>query len=200
VNNFRNPAGFDAHFGQYTSFANWDWEEVLTSQFERYPLMQVQDLYKLIYQAAKGAEHLINDQVRFREAFLKEWNATATDDEIPLLETIAPGGSVMRIHFAACRSAGINADTIYEKVLASTEGFTGDPQRVNVYWETARSLAEKFNWFPAGCMGEFLQNMHEKYLSVVRHSAVFKNTYQPHYRLIRAEVLNNSTQPEIKTD
>jgi hypothetical protein len=43
-------------------------QKILIEQYEKHPLMQTQDVYKLIHQAAFGSEHAVKDTV-----YVKNW-------------------------------------------------------------------------------------------------------------------------------
>ena len=45
---------------------------LLRNHFNRYPLMQVQDVYKLLHQAAMGSEHAVVDETNARQGPAKE--------------------------------------------------------------------------------------------------------------------------------
>jgi len=39
-------------------------QQILTDHLARYPLMRVEDIYKLVHQASLGSEHAVSDVAR----------------------------------------------------------------------------------------------------------------------------------------
>jgi hypothetical protein len=186
-----NPFLPDAAQGSRNPFINWDWERLIAAQLNRYPRMQVDDFYKLVFQAANGAEHALTDLPRFRKYFYEEWQRTKPDDAGPLLESIAPGGSVVRIHFAASRFAGLDRAVICEAVIFSAASFTADTRRLQVYWEAALAELFRHDGALAKDCAEFWEQMPAQSFPAAHHSDIYRSAYHPAYRLITAEVLVN---------
>ncbi|MCK5635435.1 MAG: hypothetical protein KAI06_10120, partial [Anaerolineales bacterium] len=62
---------------------------ILALQCIRYPLMEVQDLYKLIHQASMGSEHAIQDLDVTRAFLEREVNELADGPEEPIQDIIS---------------------------------------------------------------------------------------------------------------
>ena len=79
-------------------------EIFLKEHIRRYPKVQPQDIYKLCFQAAFGAEHLLQDEERAWQYLQREYENLPpiaeglTAEEQPLLEWIAP--EVVRVHLS----------------------------------------------------------------------------------------------------
>jgi hypothetical protein len=80
------------------------------------PAMAERDLCKMLYQASRGADHLLGDRGRFAAELLREWEGLdlrAPRGEPPL-QPISPSGGVYRAHLAPLRNAGCAAEAVAE--------------------------------------------------------------------------------------
>jgi hypothetical protein len=73
--------------------------DVITVEWARHPRMDERDLQKLIYQSVFGGDHLLDDHPLAAE---------------PALQSIDPDGKTTRIHLAASKRLGIDADRLIE--------------------------------------------------------------------------------------
>ena len=80
----------------------------LQAQLLLHPSMTPQDVAKLCYQAAHGAEHLLADPDRARSYLLREWEATAADDRLPLIEPISD--AIARVNLSTWKARGLSAE------------------------------------------------------------------------------------------
>ena len=65
-----------------------DFETYLLEQIQMHPALQPQDIWKLCYQAACGAEHLLGDLEGAKAYFEEEYNSVLPTNE-PLYERIS---------------------------------------------------------------------------------------------------------------
>jgi len=97
------------------------------------PRMNERDLAKLLYQAAMGADHLLEDRRGFLEGLRSEWSALdpeASGPEPPL-QLISPDGCVWRAHLLPLVHGGCLAKDLFELLAVqplrkgSRAGFLG---------------------------------------------------------------------------
>ena len=101
----------------------------LIEQLRTHPSMTPQDIAKLCYQAAHGAEHLLSDLDRARGYLLREFEATAADVGIPLIEPISD--AVARVNIAAWKARELPPDTLFDLFAATaTDSGEGDARLV----------------------------------------------------------------------
>ena len=71
---------------------------ILVDQIARYPQMEIQDFYKLQYQAVMGSEHAISSLDAARTWLKRELeNLTEGPDE-PAVDVISPEGNIVRVN------------------------------------------------------------------------------------------------------
>jgi hypothetical protein len=94
--------------------------DVIAVERARHPRMDARDLRKLIYQSVFGGDHLLDDPERYAGALREEWQGLSIDDPLaaqPALQLIDPAGRTARIHLAACKGLGVDADRLIELLV-----------------------------------------------------------------------------------
>ncbi|HCM96863.1 MAG: hypothetical protein A2X25_05395 [Chloroflexi bacterium GWB2_49_20] len=75
---------------------------LLLEHSARYPHLQVQDVYKLLYQAAMGSGHAVPDAARAQAWLEEEMRSLKADAHQPLVEQISPEARlerrIVRVH------------------------------------------------------------------------------------------------------
>ena len=159
----------------------------LTEQIAFHPSMQYQDIVKLCYQAAHGAEHLLSDINRAKAYLEKEYESTEAVSG-QLFEAISD--EVCRVNIAAWKAQGLsvellfqlfmasavinkNADKLFLEYLSEAEG---------MIWET-RSEEEFAEW------KAFLQEYSKAGMPCMHHSEKYREAEHPAYRIIKREYI-----------
>ena len=164
----------------------YDMEElraVLRFHAQKYPLIDILDAAKLIYQHVLGCEHAI---IRPYSAysFLKEEIASVRQQSMPLLEDIGNGFS--RVELRALEANGVSADELFDWFYVSSQ-YRGDTDRFIASLQLLREPD-----LGLGFDGERLDNFFGYYVSAgyppVHHSPRYKMAYAPAYRVIRTEL------------
>src|SRR3954454_8185237 len=75
--------------------------QLLSSHLQRYPRMQLEDIYKLLHQAAMGPEHAVQDPALARARLLEEMQQLTSSPADPLVDPISPDGRLARVHLRA---------------------------------------------------------------------------------------------------
>ncbi|MDO4582185.1 MAG: hypothetical protein Q4B96_06355 [Bacillota bacterium] len=155
-----------------------EFKDILTSHQTRYPLMQPQDYGKLAYQSQFGPEHLAPDRERFLSYLRKEWAAVPTDGSPQPSESI--GNGLCRFHLTGEYDATMAAPLLAELFLLTVEQCHG----------TMAGLAEHLTLLESldvPGMTDWLTEYRRQGCPPVHHSQIFRDAYQPHYRLLRTE-------------
>lgn len=155
-------------------------EKVVQDHLSRYPALQIQDLYKLLHQAALGSEHAVSDPAvakRWLEQELMEMGEGITE---PVIDPISQHGEIVRIHLRPYIAAGQDPQRLLDAFIRTTNGHRGDHQLLEQYWQEVVHFAV----FPAREMDEFLRLLKDKNYPAVHHSAEYERLYRPAYRVI----------------
>jgi len=157
--------------------------EIITCHFLRYPKMQIQDVYKLLYQAAMGIEHLLQDPTPVLALLQQELTTVAPDSSGEMAESISP--EMVRLHLAPFKARRGNPAQLIHGMFQSARNFAPSTARVEAYWKILVRLAdEKIIPVAAIDLAAFFEIQRRAGLPAVHHSAIFRENYRPAYRII----------------
>jgi len=158
---------------------------IVNTQLQRYPAMQIQDLYKLVYQAALGNEHLMTDSAMVHDYLIKELESIEASTVEPLLEKISHDGAVVRLNLRPFKAQHGDHRVLFQAMMQTARTFQKSQERLDRYWgdleQMAASGAIPFN---TETMKVFFREMRDKSYPAVHHSAVYGEKYSPAYRVI----------------
>lgn len=153
--------------------------DYLKEQYKLHPSMQPKDVVKLAFQAAFGAEHLLDegDLGRVRAYFDDELAEVSATDGL-LYEFIAD--DVCRVNMAVWKKRGLPGDELFDLfVRSASEGRTGGER---VFWEYIDAAAG----LPFS-IEDFVREYKEGGLRAVHHSEEYGAAELPAYRVISGE-------------
>lgn len=150
-------------------------EEMINHFINKYPESSVQDILKLLYQCEFGSNHLINDLDKCYD-YLKEECQSLDNNHYEIEEM---GDEYVRFHLFNANE--IHIKTIFQLFLLSSKENT-NMQDFMVKLEHLKQLYPDYiqdidNYISKGC-------------PMLRHSVRYRNTYNPHYRIIKKEYLS----------
>lgn len=166
------------------------WRRILLEQAALRPLWQLQDIYKLVFQAALGSEHAAPG-----EAAARRW----LEDEVAMLgagpkdlpiEGISPDGRLARVNLRPYFAAGGNLEWVLQAFLRTAVAWGGTRQDLQQYTAWAVELAAGGGLaFSAEEMHSFFDKLAEAGYPAAHHSAIYREKYQPAYRVVMREYL-----------
>lgn len=160
----------------------------LADQLRLHPVMEPQDIAKLCYQAAHGAEHLLSDLSRARAYFMSEWNDTPSNPDIPLAEPISDW--IARVNLAAWKAAGLSPDILFELFAATaTVSKEGDALLDGYLAEADAYLKDRVTAEQLAMWRLFLCWYNGQGRPAVHHSEAYRAAESPAYRLVFRELL-----------
>lgn len=172
---------------------------LVISHYNRYPEMEIEDVYKLLYQGAVGPEHAINSPEIFENSLAREMEEMdAGNKSIPLWENIRPDGELVRTNLAPYKVRGGNAEALSTLCLWTASSFKGQKGDLREAWHTFQKICSdnrirKFTLENFAILNEFLEKSD---FPPVHHSKSYRNAYRPAYRLVRREFLSVLTLAE----
>jgi hypothetical protein len=163
---------------------------ILTRHFIRNPAMQVQDLYKLLHQAALGSEHAVSDEKAACEWLESELSCLGEGPDDPLMDPISPDGQLLRIHLRPYITAGKDPEKILRAFVQTANQWRGSQVKLKEYGKRAVQLA-KSGSIPLS--GEVIQDwfgdMQIQGYPAVHHSKIYQQLYHPAYRVVARQFL-----------
>ena len=155
---------------------------IIRNNIEKYPLMRIQDVYKLVYQHEFGCAHAVTDPESAREWLHREYRAVRQEDA-PLYEDV--GGGYVRVNLSALDANGVSPDELLEWFVKSA-GPAGDKEE---FARILRELPNLCSCFDSGEMTAFFEEMAAKYFPSVHHSEAFREAYHPAYRVVKLDLV-----------
>ena len=143
--------------------------DYFSQQIKLHPSMQPQDIIKLCYQAAFGAEHLLGDIERVKGYFDEEFSNIPEGDG-PLVEFIS--GDVCRVNLAAWKKLGLTSEWLFNLfVLSAGVKHKGGEK---LFWRyLSEALPSRDDWPDVA--------------KPVHHSNIYRENEKPSYRVISGE-------------
>ena len=153
-------------------------KEILQEHLVRYPAMQIQDVYKLIHQAAMGSEHAISSADGARQWMERELLEMGAGPDEPVVDPISVDGQIVRVHLRPYIVQGGDTEALLNAFNRTANEFRGDLQILEGYWKSAVDMQH----FLLEEMKRFIETMQTQKYPAVHHSPEFEDLYRPAYR------------------
>lgn len=164
--------------------------QLLGHHLQRYPLMQFDDIYKLLQQSALGAGHALDDVIKSRESFEFEIASMGSGPEESVADVISPDGRLARIHLRAYLEAGHGADSLFDAFVQTAREYPPAPNKLAKFCGCVADLAAAGGIsFDQSELAEYFARIADDGYPIVRHSAAFRKAYKPAYRVVCLDFL-----------
>lgn len=165
-------------------------ENIVFDHFQRHKNMEIQDLYKLAYQASMGVTHYISSPENARKYL--EWEITQLDsaENVQMIEPLSPDGKLVRVNLRAYIKGGGDVDELFIAMMKSSVHLLPSTENLESYWGIIVSMAKKkLIPFDNMEMEEFFKQMKAADYPAVHHSEGYNQANHPAYRVILREYL-----------
>lgn len=158
--------------------------EVLTTNAQRYPLWQAQDVYKLAHQASMGSEHAFVNPAH-ASAWLKQELEFLIPAEIsePLIDPINERGTIVRVHLRPFSRLNLTPDLLLEASIRTAAEYYGSTALLENYAAQALTLPDHLPGINTEELDDLFAGMKEKGYPPMHHSEVYSREYAPAYRV-----------------
>lgn len=159
--------------------------ELLVAHARRYPLWGLDDLYKLLHQAALGSEHASTSETEARRRLLRELAELGPGPEEPLVDPISPDGSIARVHLRPFARMGLDAGMLLAAFLRTAQESRGSSELIEFgLTEAARLAGEGALGFSEADIRRLEAEARGADFPAVHHTAGFVAAYRPAYRVV----------------
>jgi hypothetical protein len=160
-------------------------KEILQKEIRKHPEMEIQDIYKFIHQAAMGSEHAVKDTTAVREWMENEIAGLKFDRLENLVDTISPGGKIVRINLRPYLKAGYDTEKLLNSFIKTANEFKGSIIILEKYIQAVLELIEdgRINLQKEEAE-KFFEEMKIKKYPAAHHSKIYEEEYSPAYRVI----------------
>ncbi|MCK5785683.1 MAG: hypothetical protein KAH54_03885 [Candidatus Sabulitectum sp.] len=156
------------------------YREIIQYQLTRYPGMQLQDLYKLIYQGVLGSSHAINS-VDAAEKWLS--------DELLFMGTDSFGEEVVeklsshiaRVNLRPFVADGGDPALLLQSFIWTGREYSGSTVDLIRTWDMAGEIQDLFQ---LSKMKSFIHRQEAEGFPAVHHSSIYRELYRPAYRVV----------------
>ncbi len=168
-------------------------KELLISEFKFHPKAQLIDYYKLFYQDAFGPGHAIKDKAS-AESYLRAELAEASKYEEIDFQNISYLNNFYRVNINIINKGIISFDNFLNAFLKSAE--MKNNISYNEWIEHWKNIEKQILIMKIPIenikqqSADLLNLINRKQL--VSHSKIYKENYNPHYRLINSDLLKNN--------
>ena len=157
---------------------------LLKEHFQRYPLLQAQDVLKFLHQSTFGCGHLIASPTAAAEYIRQEMAQCA--ESMVAIEDL--DGDFCRVHLSYIKKLGVSADTLARLLAFSAQDPCGDKESIETRLNVALSMAKNGELpFSYEELQQEIAAWRNAGFPARHHSEVFRNAYAPAYRVIKKE-------------
>jgi hypothetical protein len=160
-------------------------QSILQSQVERYPQMELEDLYKLVFQAAMGSEHAVQNRSAVAGYLQLELNSMGDGPDEPIIDPISPDGEIVRVHLRPYVRAGGDPSKLLEAFIDTSRRHHGSKNDLERWWgQAVQWLGEGWPLLAPQQARSFFLKMEAQGFPAVHHSPNFIEAYKPAYRVV----------------
>jgi hypothetical protein len=165
--------------------------DLLEQHLGWYPRMELRDVYKLIYQAVLGSEHLISSSEEFSRYLQLEYERLQPDSSQQLFEPLRPDGSLFRLNLRPYKSRQLGFAQLISPLLQTSQFATGTRAELQATWNTFVDLCRQYyvENYSETATRKFTRQLTTQDFPAMHHSEVYRRLYQPAYRLISTHLI-----------
>ncbi|MBN2054062.1 hypothetical protein JW905_04030 [bacterium] len=174
---------------------------VIRTHRARYPVMAVQDVYKLLYQAAMGVGHALTEPEKAWRWLMEECRENASMEALPgemMIEPVSPLAGLVRVNLRPFLVSGGEVSRLWRAFFDTARIVNPDLTRLRRYWGWFSDLCESADdlWEP-GAVHDFWRHMTSLDLPVVNHSAQYRKAFRPAYRVVHMQLGVRNVVPRL---
>ena len=159
--------------------------ELLIQHSQRYPDWEMQDLYKLLFQAAMGCEHDYSNWEQVRERLHDEIEEMGEGPNEPVLDPISPDGAIYRVHLRPYIRTALDLEELLESFRSTASGYKSSIANLKCYCHDALELTQSGQLpFNKEELSAYFQLMEKNGFPPVHHSEKYRQKYRPAYRVV----------------
>ncbi len=164
--------------------------QLLSSHLARYPAMQLDDIYKLLHQAALGPGHAVDNPAAARKRLDEELAALGSGHTEPVKDVISPDGRLARVHLRSFMAAGGKPEALHRAFVETANSYPASPDKLAKFCGCLGDLAAAGGIpFKQQEVVAYFDAISRNGYPAIHHSEAFRNAYQPAYRVVAIDLL-----------
>ena len=154
--------------------------EIIEYHTIEYPHMQLQDLYKLVYQGVMGSSHALTSSSAAEE-WLRDELLLMGKSRIgeKLIEKLS--SDILRVNLRPYVASGGDTVALLNGFIRTGREYSGSTDDLAQVWNTVTGIQSQFS---RSEMGLFIAHQEATGFSAVHHSEVYRELYRPAYRVV----------------
>jgi hypothetical protein len=152
--------------------------------------MQMEDIYKFLYQATMGNEHLMADPRETRKYLDDELAQARATADGPEFEPLTADSSLVRVNLRPFKLHKRDGAIIMDAMAKTATDFRKNPNLLKLYWAEVVQLAvENRVPFKPEDLRSFFARMEQEGFPAIHHSKTYDDAYHPSYRVVLRNAL-----------
>ncbi len=154
--------------------------EIIHCHFAEYPHMQLQDLYKLVYQGAMGSGHAIDSIAAAEKRLSNELNTMGrgcADEKV--VERLSL--EIARVNLRPFVAYGGDTGALLQSFIRTGSEYCPGTVQLLRAWSTVTGFQ---NMFDLSEMNSFISMQEAAGFPAVHHSSIYRKLYRPAYRVV----------------
>ena len=166
--------------------------QLLSAHLARYPAMQLDDIYKLLHQAALGPGHAVDNSAATRKRLDEEIAALGDAPTELLQDVISPDGRLGRVHLRPYLAAGGNPDALHRAFVETANNYPASPDKLAKFCGCLGDLAASGGIpFSREDVVVYFARISRDGYPAIHHSEPFRRAYRPAYRVVAIDLLRD---------
>ena len=166
--------------------------QLLSAHLARYPAMQLDDIYKLLHQAALGPGHAVDNPAAARKRLDQELAALSEAPTEPLQDIISPDGRLGRVHLRSYLEAGGSPDALHDAFVETAKSYPASPDKLAKFCGCLGDLAAADGIpFARDDVLAYFDKISRDGYPAIHHSEAFRIAYRPAYRVVAVDLLQS---------
>ncbi len=167
--------------------------QLLSAHLARYPAMQLDDIYKLLHQAALGPGHAVYNPGAARKRLDEELAALDEAPAEPMRDIISPDGRLGRIHLRTFVATGGDPDALHHAFVETARSYAASPEKLAKFCGCLGDLAAEGGIpFAREAVLAYFEKIARDGYPAIHHSETFRRAYQPAYRVVAVDLLQST--------
>jgi len=166
-------------------------KKLINYHYNWYPKLQIEDLYKMIYQSVMGPEHILQDETKAFQSLKNEMEKNIGKEKI-LFRDIGLENDMVRVNLNIFKEKIGNLQKLFHAMKKTAKSIRGDKSKVQNVWKQVGEMFA-FGELPFLCYPiwqEFTELLQKRGFPPVSHSAIYKKNYYPSYRIVLKKYLH----------
>ena len=169
--------------------------DVITWHLTHKQNLQVQDVYKLLYQSVYGPAHILSNLDAARAYLENELSQIDSVNEENLFEPLSLDKKIVRVNLRPYKSLGGKTEMLFQVLQESAGTIRGNEKDFSDLWETFITLvnSQKYD-FDKKAVALIDEQIQRVGIKQMHHSSEYRRANEPSYRVISLPIFQNYWQ------